>query len=75
MFNGSKKGGIVIYSMGLLVFIILWVGWLSGLFSEMGAVAIANGATGLDGFLLANINLIIFIVIILALGWIWNNAQ
>lgn len=71
---GNKRGGIFLYSIGLLVFVILWAGWLSGLFSAMAAVAIANGATGIDGFLLANLNLIIFVIILMSAGWVYNQA-
>lgn len=60
----NKRGGLVLYILGLLVFTILWLGWLSGLISNMGAVAVSNGASGVDGFLLSNLNLIIFFFIL-----------
>jgi len=73
MFKGNKAGGILMYGMFLIVFVILWAGWLSGLFSEMASVAVLNGASGVDGFLLSNLNFIIFIFILGSAGAIYNQ--
>lgn len=71
----NKRGeGLIVYILGLIVFAVLWFGWLGGLFNTMAGVAISNGANGVSGFLLANLNLLIFFFFLMGVAWIVSKS-
>ena len=64
----NKKANIVNFLFIILAFIICWVMFLGKLLSTAGTLAIANsGATGLEALLYANLNFVVFIVLILVI--------
>lgn len=71
----NKKGqvGIIGVIFLLIMFIVLWALWLGGWIAEVGQTAISqNGLTGVEAFFFANLNLIIFIGLILGiLAFLW----
>lgn len=53
---------------GIFVFVVLWFGGLGGFLGELGQSVIAtNNMTGIEAFFVANLNIWIFICIVLSL--------
>jgi len=73
----NRKGQFMSLLFGLLVFIILWVMFFAEWLSSWGAAYIVqHSATGLEAFLMANMNLWVFIGIILGtLSTIYFGGQ
>ena len=64
----SNKGqlGILSVVFGLIMFIILWSLWLGGWLAQAGAdLVLNNGLTGIEAFLASNLNLWVFVGLIL----------
>ena len=64
----KAQTGIIGLIFLVLVFIIIWFVWLGGVIADFGELSIqAGGLTGLEAFFYANLNLWIFIGLILGL--------
>jgi hypothetical protein len=60
--------GIIGVIFLVVVFVIVWFLWLGGVVSDFGQLAIETGGlTGAEAFFFANLNLWIFIALILGL--------
>ena len=70
IFNKRKKGSVVVISLFFIVllFIILWVTTLASMFSEWGNKAVQeHNLTGINAFIMQNLNLVILLFLILAI--------
>jgi hypothetical protein len=66
----NKKGQIIFikFAFLLIIFIIIWALWLGKWINELGQEAITtNNLTGLEAFMLSNINLMIVFSIIVSI--------
>lgn len=66
----SKKaqGGPVYFVFGILLFVLLWFTWLGGFIGDIGEqIVVSNGYTGVEAFFYANLNIVIFVVLVLAI--------
>lgn len=66
----NKKGQIAILSFffALILFIIIWAVWLGSFLQERATADIAAGTyVGIEAFIVANINLWIFLGLLLAI--------
>jgi hypothetical protein len=66
---GNKKGmlGIVSYFFGLIIFLFIWAFWLGKFLNEWAALTItANGYGGILAFFLSNLNIFVFMGLILS---------
>jgi hypothetical protein len=65
----SRKGyGIVGLIILFAIFLVMWFIFLSDFIADLGAsIVINNGLTGVEAFAFAQLNFIIFIVVILAI--------
>lgn len=69
--NKKAQGGILSFIFSLIVFIIIWSMWLGKVINEWGARAITdNSLTGVEAFLFANLNLWIFLGLIIGMFFI-----
>lgn len=51
-----------------IFFIIIWFVWLAGWVAEVGEYAVtSNGLTGIEAFFFSNLNLVIFVCMILGM--------
>jgi len=67
MLNNQSGQSQITYLFTLVAFIIVWIGFLSTWFKQIGATTIAaNGYTGIFAFALGNINLFVLIGLIIA---------
>ena len=66
MKTNKKAQTIVTFYFSLIGFIIFWIVFLGKWLKIVGVEAIANtGATGIEAFTYANLNLIVFIALII----------
>jgi hypothetical protein len=57
----NKKGGILAFSFGIIMFIAVWAFWLGGFLQEWGLKNISdNGLTGFEAMFYSNLNLFLF---------------
>ena len=74
----NKKGQTIIYwFFGIIVFVIVWVMFLSDHLAEIGlAGVIANNLTGVEAFVLSNMNLIIgfFLLLLVLMVAMWSRS-
>lgn len=65
----NKKGeGPIGFIFLILVFIIIWFVWLGGWVKEWGlSIVQTNGYTGFEAFFYTNLNMTIFIALILGI--------
>ena len=65
----NKKGvGIIGAIMLFIVFLIMYFVWLGKFLGEIGnALIVENGITGIEAFFLANLNLTVFVIMILGM--------
>ena len=77
MFDKKAQSGPVGLIFLVIVFIIIWAVWLGQFVTTMGQQAIqATGLTGLEAFIYANINLFIFIALVLGImGFMYFSAR
>lgn len=64
----NKRGqfAIITFFFAIIIFFFIWAFWLGGFLSDYADQAISAGTvTGLEAFILANLNLFIFLGIIL----------
>ena len=74
----NKKGVGPIGAIALFgMFLIVWFVGLSKFLSEVGQDAIdAGNVTGLEAWFCANLNFIVFVIVILAMiGWMYFGAS
>lgn len=65
--NRKAQTGIISYFFLVIVFVIIWALWLGRYLNESGRQAITDlGLTGIEAFLIANINLFIFIGLVIS---------
>lgn len=71
--NKKAQEGPIAFIFLLFAFIIFWFVWLGKFLVDMGQLAIINGnMTGIEAFFYANLNLWVFIALILGmLGFMW----
>ena len=63
----NKKAGVIGFAIYLFMFIIFWIFFLSKLMTLAGTEYIRNnGATGLEAFFYANLNLWVLVGIVLS---------
>lgn len=68
MFKKNKRGqfGILLFIGSLLIFVFIWAVWLGAWLQDYATTTIQAGTvTGLEAFIIANLNLIIFLGLIL----------
>ena len=64
----NKKGGIIGFIFGVAVFVILWFVFLGQFLAWSGQYAIErNNLSGWEAFVLANLNLFVFIFLIICI--------
>ena len=65
----TKKGtGIIGYVFFVLLFLLMWGVWLGSWIASVGQYAIEhNNLTGIEAFGFANLNLIVFICLVLGI--------
>jgi hypothetical protein len=64
--NRNGQAGIVTFLFMLFVFVLVWALFLGEFLSIWGAQAIAvNQLTGIEAFMMGNINLVIFICVVI----------
>lgn len=67
MIKNKKGQGVVAFFIVLGIFFFLWASWLGGFLQEWGAKATASGDfNGFELFLINNLNLWIFLGLIIA---------
>lgn len=68
-FKTNKKGVIVIYLFfAVLFFLLVWGVFLAPLIADVGARSVAdNNITGVEAFFIENLNLVIFLALILVI--------
>ena len=67
MFKKNKRGkfGILLFIGSLLIFVFIWAVWLGAWLQDYATTTIQAGTvTGLEAFIIANLNLIIFLGLI-----------
>ena len=67
--NGNRRGqsGILSYFAVVFVFVINWALWLGAFLRDWGEQAVTvNSLTGIEAFLLSNINLFVFIGLLIS---------
>lgn len=63
-----KAQGIIGFIFVLIVFVAVYFIWLGGWVKEMGQLAISTGGlTGIEAFFFANLNIVIFIGLLLGI--------
>ena len=72
MNNKAQQGPIGFFFI-VIVFVILWFTWIGGWLAQVGDTAInQDGLTGIEAFFYANLNLWVFIGLILGiLGFLY----
>ena len=68
----NKRGqlGIILFIFLLLLFIIIWASWLGGFINTQVAIWLAeSGSTGLEAFLISNLNLWIGLILLIVIAW------
>ena len=66
--NNKAQGGILAFIFLILIFIILWAVWLGDFVNTIAQQAIIDGQlTGVEAFVLSNLNLVIIVGIVLGL--------
>lgn len=79
MITMNKKGevGPIGAILLFIFFLINWFIWLGSWINQAGQLAIAqNGYTGVEAFFYANLNFMIFIIMILGImGWIYFGGE
>lgn len=75
--NKKAQVGPIGFIFLVLVFVIIWFIWLGSFVSEWGqAIVITNSYTGFEAFFYSNLNMLIFIVLILgSLGYFYFGGQ
>lgn len=59
-------GGIFLF----IVFIVIWFVWLAGWINQVGEMIVTtNNFTGIEAFFFMNLNLCIFICMVLGIMW------
>jgi hypothetical protein len=74
----NKKGvGAIGAIMLFVVFIVMWFVWLGGFVADIGSSVVeSNNLTGIEGFFFANLNLTVFICLILGMvGWFYFGGS
>lgn len=63
--------------MLFIVFIVMWFVWLGGFMSDIGTSVVSeNGFTGFEAFFFNNLNITVFICLILGmLGWFYFGGS
>lgn len=62
------QAGPIGFILLVLVFVIIWFVWLGSFVSEWGqAIVATNGYTGFEAFFWSNLNMLIFICLILGI--------
>ena len=68
--NKAGQLGIISFVFLLILFMIIWAVWLGGYINAQAQQWIATaGATGLEAFLIANLNLWIFLILLIVIVW------
>lgn len=68
----NKKGqaGLLAFVFALIIFVIIWAIWFGKYLNETIAANIAaNGITGIEAFLLVNMNLWIFLGLVISVAF------
>ena len=63
--NNKRGQTVVTFFFVVLVFIIMWIGFLGKYLNMIGQQAISTGATGLEAWAYGNLNLFVFIGLML----------
>ena len=63
--NNKRGQGLIGFFIIEMIFVINWAIWIGGIFSSLGTQAQTAGSQGIELFLWSNINLFIFIFLIL----------
>ena len=71
--NKKAQGGPIAFIFFVLVFIVLWFVWIGSWLADVGTQAIIDGGlTGFEAFFYANLNLWVYIGLILGtIGYMW----
>lgn len=65
--NKKAQGGPIWFMFTVILFIVIWFVWLGGFIGDIGeSIVEQNNYTGLEAFFYMNMNIFIFIVVILA---------
>lgn len=63
----KAQGGVIAFVLIVdFIFIILWAFLIGPLLSQIGQNAMRSGATGLEALFFMNLNMVIFIALVLA---------
>jgi hypothetical protein len=66
--NSKGQFSILLFIGSLIIFIFIWAVWLGGWLQNYAETAITAGTvTGTEAFILANLNLIIFLGLLLTI--------
>lgn len=66
--NKKAQGGPIAFILGVIVFIILWAVFIGEWLADVGQDAIINGGlTGIEAFFYGNLNLFVFIGLVLGI--------
>ena len=71
--NKKAQQGPIGFIFLVLIFIILWFVWIGGWLSDVGTTALeVDGLTGFEAFFYANLNLWVFLGLVLGtIGFMW----
>lgn len=68
--NRKGQAGPLAMILMFILFVILWALWLGSFIQEWGARMVAdNGLSGVEAFLVSNLNLWIFFGLIISIAW------
>ena len=68
--NRKAQAGPLALILMFILFVILWALWLGSFIQEWGARMITdNGLTGVEAFAVANLNLWIFLGLLISIAW------
>lgn len=75
--NKKAEVGPIGAIMLFIVFLIMWFMWLGGWVNEVGVYTIqTNSLTGIEAFFFANLNFVIFVIMILGMmGFMYFGAS